>query len=203
VARILVVEDNDPVRWTLAAFLQSNGYEVEQAENGEQALNHFADHPIDIVLMDLHMPIMDGLEACQRLRQTSKVPILMTSTFSDPALREQALHCGANVFIPKPLELNSLLAWVRDMSGRGGGPAPAAKQKPSTLSKPSSRPRKPKRAHPSPRWWAWFSGWIVRQVPFPYQEAPAACSPGFSTAPPQVVQPAEKLDLSSPFEYTI
>jgi CheY-like chemotaxis protein len=202
VARILVVEDNDPVRWTLATFLQANGYEVEQAENGEQALHRFADLPIDIVLMDLHMPVMDGLEACQRLRQSSKVPILITSTLSHPALQEQALGCGANAFVSKPLELDSLLAWVRDMSGRGGGPAPAAKPKSPPHPKPTSRPRKSKRARPAPGWRAWFSAWSVRRVAVAYQGAPAACPPVSSMAPLQVVQPAEKLDLSPPFEYT-
>jgi CheY-like chemotaxis protein len=115
-ARILIVEDSDPVRWTLANLLQFEGHEVDQAANGRQALAHLAAHPCDLVLMDLYMPVMNGLEACRRLRQRSQVPILMLSTNVDPVIREQVLGCGANALLPKPLEFAGVLAWIHRAS---------------------------------------------------------------------------------------
>jgi len=109
-ARILIVDDYDPVRWTLANLLQSEGHEVDQAADGLQALACFAAHPADAVLLDLHLPHMGGLEACRRLRQASQVPILMISTSNDPSLQQQALACGADAFVTKPMEFESLLA---------------------------------------------------------------------------------------------
>jgi CheY-like chemotaxis protein len=120
VARILVVEDNDPVRWTLAALLRFNGYEVDQATNGQQALARFASCPTDAILMDLHMPVMDGLKACRLLRQTSQVPILMISTFNNATIEKQLLDCGANGIVPKPLEFDAVLGWVRSASASKG-----------------------------------------------------------------------------------
>jgi two-component system response regulator RegX3 len=146
-ARILVVEDNDPVRWTLAALLRSNGHEVDQAANGQQALLLFADHPTDMILMDLHMPVMDGLEACQRLRRESQVPILMISTFNSPAIQAQVLECGANGFIPKPLEFDALLGWVRGASETGGGPEAPTGPNPRPAARPPSLSPDPKPAN--------------------------------------------------------
>jgi CheY-like chemotaxis protein len=117
--RILIVEDHDLVRWTLANILQLEGHEVDQAADGRQALARFASQPCDLVLMDLYMPGLNGLETCRRLRQRSQVPILMLSTNCDPAIREQALDCGANAFLSKPPESERLLAWVR-VASQGG-----------------------------------------------------------------------------------
>ncbi len=120
-ARILVVEDNDPVRWKLSALLRSRGYHVDQVANGRQALAAFAARSFDMILMDLYMPFMDGFEACRRIRKRSRVPILMFSTNSDPLIQEQALNFGANGFLPKPFEFDYVLAWVRKTSGSRSG----------------------------------------------------------------------------------
>lgn len=116
-ARILIVEDNAPVRCSLANLLQLEGHEVAQAADGREALAEFAAGPCDLVLMDVYAPCMDGLETCRRLRQRSQVPILMLSATHDPSLRKQALECGANAFLAKPLEFKGLLAWVRTAGG--------------------------------------------------------------------------------------
>jgi CheY-like chemotaxis protein len=157
VARILVVEDNDPVRWTLSALLRFNGHEVDQAVNGQQALAHFADHPTDVILMDLHMPVMDGLEACQRLRQASQVPILMISTFDSPVIQKQIHDCGANGFIPKPLEFDALLGWVRHASEYKGGPGPSSGSDLRPTARPGGPP--PDRNLPQPSQSAGPSSW--------------------------------------------
>lgn len=120
-ARILVVEDNDPIRWTLTALLKSKGHRVEQAANGQQALTCCARQSFDLVLMDVYMPCMNGFEACRRLRQESHVPILMISTNPDPFIHEHALACGANGFITKPLNIDRLLSWIGTVTPRGCG----------------------------------------------------------------------------------
>jgi len=118
-ARILIIDGNDPVRWTLANLLQFEGHEVEQAADGRQALARFVDRTFDVVLVDVYVPLMDGLEVCRRMRSRSQVPILMLSTNTDPILREMALRNGANAFLSKPLEFDGLLAWVRTMIAGG------------------------------------------------------------------------------------
>jgi CheY-like chemotaxis protein len=120
-ARILVVDDNDPVRWTLATLLRSRGHMVDQAADGRQALACFAVNRFDVVLMDVHMPCMNGLEACQRLRQQSPVPILMISTNPDPSIQKYALDCGATAFVPKPLSFDGLLSWISSVMSNGRG----------------------------------------------------------------------------------
>jgi CheY-like chemotaxis protein len=119
-AHILIVEDNDPVRWALTALLRSRGHVVDQAANGLQALARFANRSFDIVLMDVYTPSMDGFEACRQIRQKSGVPILMLSTFSDPSLQERAQACGANALLPKPLNVEGLLSWIGDVITNGG-----------------------------------------------------------------------------------
>lgn len=114
-ARILLAEDNDPVRWSLASLLKFAGHDVDQAADGQQALACFAAQPSDVVLLDVNMPRVDGLEACRRLRQQSQVPILMLSTISNPDLQQEVLGCGANAFLRKPLEFEQLLTWVRQV----------------------------------------------------------------------------------------
>ena len=69
-------------------------------------------HPYDVVLLDVCLPSLDGLEACRRLRQESEVPILVLSTNPDPSLKDNALASGATAFIRKPLNVDSLLSWL-------------------------------------------------------------------------------------------
>jgi two-component system response regulator MprA len=111
-----VVEGHDPVRLALARLLRLEGHEVRQAADGDQALANFATAPCDLVLMDVYMPRMDGLEACRRMRQRANVPILLLGTNWDPGLQKQARLCGASGFLSKPLQFDQLLAWMHNMS---------------------------------------------------------------------------------------
>jgi two-component system response regulator ResD len=115
-ARILIVEDNDPIRWALANLLQIEGYEVDQVADGRQALARISSRSFDLVLMDVYMPQMDALEVCRRLHQESQAPIVMISGTYLPAIRDQAFACGASAFLPKPLEFQSLLDLVRKVT---------------------------------------------------------------------------------------
>jgi CheY-like chemotaxis protein len=112
-ARILVVDGHDPVRWALTSLLRSAGYQVDQAANGLEALECAAETPFDAVLIDVYLPGMNGLEACRKLRQGSQVPILMVSAHHDPSLKQEAISSGANAFLLKPVEFEGLLTWVR------------------------------------------------------------------------------------------
>lgn len=116
-ARILVVDGNDPVRSLLAHLLRGEGHLVEQATDGRQALAQFDSHPFDLVLMDVYLPSVDGLEACRRLRRHSRVPIMLLSASQDPGLEEQARRCGASSFLHKPVAFGQLQDWVRGMTG--------------------------------------------------------------------------------------
>ena len=127
-ARILIAEDNSLVRWTLATLLQSQGHDVDLAVDGQQALHLFTAHPADVVVLDVHMPGMNGLEACQQLRQGSAVPIVMLSTLDYALVRDQAQSCEANAFLLKPLEIDSLLGWVRTLCGAETQPPPSGGQ---------------------------------------------------------------------------
>lgn len=117
IARILIAESHDPIRWALTSILQFEGHKVEQASDGRQALARFADHPSDLVLIDVYMPFLDGLETCRRLRQDSDVPILMLSSTGEISVQEMAFGSGASAFLPKPLEPEGLLTWIRTISG--------------------------------------------------------------------------------------
>jgi CheY-like chemotaxis protein len=112
VTRVLIVDDHDSVRLALSTLLRSQGYQVDQASDGLEALGCFSAHPCDAVLMDAYLPQMDGLETCRQLRNQSPVPILILSTSDEPTLRQQAIACGANAFLSKPLEFGRLLSWL-------------------------------------------------------------------------------------------
>jgi hypothetical protein len=164
-------------------------------------LIRFVDCPTDAVLMDLHMPVMDGLQACQRMRQISQVPILIISTLNHPAVREQVFDCGANAFLPKPLALGPLLAWVRRVSEKGGGPASPAGRKPVSSPEPSPLPPV-KPADPETGLRTWPPAPSVGWLPVSSRPILPIC-PNCSVPSRQVVQHAEKFDLWPPFGYTM
>lgn len=122
-ARILVVDDHAPVRLALVRLLETEGHEVDQAADGMQALARFIAHPSDLVLMEVCIPQMNGLETCRQLRTRSRVPILLLSANRDPSIQEQAQACGASTLLSKPLECRQLMAWV---NGTHSGQAPQA-----------------------------------------------------------------------------
>ena len=115
-ARILIVEDNDPIRWALSNLLRLEGHEVDLVTDGQQALARFSDRSFDLVLMDVYMPNTDALEVCRKLRQQSEIPIVMISGTYLPAIRDRAFDSGASAFLAKPLQFEDLLALVRKIS---------------------------------------------------------------------------------------
>jgi DNA-binding response OmpR family regulator len=118
VARILVVEDEATLRSTIAYNLRREGYSVELAADGEQALAEWAKAPADLVLLDLMLPRVDGFEVCRRLRQSSSVPIVMLTARTEEIDRVVGLELGADDYVTKPFSMRELIARVKAMLRR-------------------------------------------------------------------------------------
>jgi len=116
---ILVVDDEPAVRESLRRALQLEGYEVELAGDGEQALERLREDGVDAVLLDVSMPRLDGLQACRRLRESgSTLPVLMLTARDEVADRVAGLDAGADDYVVKPFALEELLARLRALLRR-------------------------------------------------------------------------------------
>jgi two-component system KDP operon response regulator KdpE len=111
--RILVVDDEPQITRVLRTSLSSQGYDIRVANDGETALEIMKDWTPDLVVTDLSMPNMDGLELCRRLRVASQVPIIVLSVRGEERTKVQALDAGADDYITKPFGIDELLARVR------------------------------------------------------------------------------------------
>ena len=110
---ILVVDDESQITRVLKTTLSSQGYGVRTAADGKQALQEMKNWPPDLVITDLRMPNMDGLELCRAIRANSRVPIIVLSVKGEEAIKVEALDAGADDYITKPFNVNELLARVR------------------------------------------------------------------------------------------
>ena len=124
---ILVVDDEPQITRVLKTTLSSQGYGVRTAKDGEDALLQLKSWAPDLVITDLRMPNMDGLELCRRVRMESRLPIIVLSVKGEEAIKVAALDAGADDYILKPFSTNELLARVR-----------AALRRSSTLQQPES-----------------------------------------------------------------
>jgi two-component system, OmpR family, KDP operon response regulator KdpE len=118
VTRILVVDDEVQIRTALARALDARGYEVDTAADGQEALDRAAVQPPDLIVLDLNMPVMGGLEVCRRIRAWSSVPILVLSVREDEPDKIAALDLGADDYLTKPFGVGELLARVRALLRR-------------------------------------------------------------------------------------
>jgi DNA-binding response OmpR family regulator len=126
--RILLVDDEQPIQTLLSFPLQRDGYEVVQASDGREALARFGEQPFDLVVLDLMLPRMDGLEVCKRLRaKGSTVPIIMLTAKSEEIDKVLGLELGADDYITKPFSMREFRSRVKaalrraGMAGAGGG----------------------------------------------------------------------------------
>jgi two-component system, OmpR family, response regulator len=119
---ILLVDDEDSVRKVLAFPLEKDGYTVVQAVDGEDALRQFAASPIDLVVLDIMLPRLDGLEVCKRLRATSAVPIIMLTARDDELDKVIGLELGADDYITKPFSIREFRSRVRALLRRAKAP---------------------------------------------------------------------------------
>jgi two-component system KDP operon response regulator KdpE len=113
VARVLVVDDEPQIRRALGINLRARGYDVDLAESGEQGLDLAARHHPDVVVLDLGLPGMDGVEVIQGLRGWSRVPVIVLSVRDAEAAKVAALDAGADDFVTKPFGMDELLARLR------------------------------------------------------------------------------------------
>ena len=110
---ILVVDDEPQITRVLRTSLVSQGYDIRVANDGETALDIVKDWTPDLVITDLSMPEMDGLELCRHLRAKSQVPIIVLSVKGEERIKVQALDAGADDYVTKPFGMTELLARVR------------------------------------------------------------------------------------------
>jgi two-component system KDP operon response regulator KdpE len=113
VTRVLVVDDEPQIRRALATNLRAREYEVDLAESGEEALRLAAAHQPDVVILDIGLPGIDGIEVVRNLRLWSAAPIIMLSVREDELDKVDALDAGADDYLTKPFGMNELLARLR------------------------------------------------------------------------------------------
>ena len=117
---ILLVDDEDSVQKLLTYPLERDGFRVVSARDGEEALIRFAEEPIDLVVLDIMLPKLDGLEVCKRLRAESSVPIIMLTARDDEFDTVLGLELGADDYITKPFSIREFRSRVRALLRRAG-----------------------------------------------------------------------------------
>jgi DNA-binding response OmpR family regulator len=122
--RILLVDDEQPVQKLLSYPLEKEGYEVVQALDGHQALSAFEQQTFDLVVLDIMLPRMDGLEVCKRLRARSRVPIIMLTAKTEEIDKVLGLELGADDYITKPFSMREFRSRVRAALRRAEMAAP-------------------------------------------------------------------------------
>src|SRR3954467_4326173 len=124
-SRVLVVDDEPQITRVLRTVLTSQGYQVQTAAEGESAMNNFNEWKPELVITDLYMPHMDGIELCKRIRAVSSVPIIVLSVKGEERTKVEALDSGGDDYVTKPFGTDELLARVRAALRRGNAEADA------------------------------------------------------------------------------
>src|SRR6266511_4101785 len=118
--RILLVDDEQSIQTLLSFPLRKDGYEVVQATAGREALARFGETSFDLVVLDVMLPRMDGLEVCRRMRARSSVPIIMLTAKAEEIDKVLGLELGADDYITKPFSLREFRSRVRAALRRAG-----------------------------------------------------------------------------------
>jgi two-component system, OmpR family, KDP operon response regulator KdpE len=117
-ATILVVDDEPQIRRVMRTTLTGEGYSVIEARDGAEALNKVRTERPDLILLDMNMPVLDGLQACREIRSISELPIIMLTVRSAEKDKVRALDAGADDYVVKPFGIPELLARVRALLRR-------------------------------------------------------------------------------------
>src|SRR5437763_8131930 len=112
-ATIMLVDDEESIQKLLTYPLQREGYRVVQARDGEEALKRFSEQPVDLVVLDVMLPRVDGLEVCRRLRTDSAVPIIMLTARDEEVDKVLGLELGADDYITKPFSIREFRSRIR------------------------------------------------------------------------------------------
>ncbi len=123
-ARVLVVDDDTTVREVVVSYLRAAGHDVDEAGDGLAALAAMRDQPADLVVLDLMMPGIDGLEVCRRLRTMGDVPIIMLTALGTEQDRVAGLEIGADDYVTKPFSPRELVLRVDSILRRAPGGTP-------------------------------------------------------------------------------
>src|SRR5436305_1532703 len=121
--RVLVVDDEPMVTEVVQRYLQREGFTVSTASDGQEALRLAQEYPPDLVVLDLMLPKLDGLEVCRSLRRTSQVPIIMLTAKGEEIDRILGLELGADDYVVKPFSPGELLARIKAVLRRAGNQA--------------------------------------------------------------------------------
>jgi two-component system KDP operon response regulator KdpE len=116
--RVLVVDDEPQIRRALRLVLRANGYDVAEVGTGEGALDELATQPFDLMILDLMLPDLDGVEVCRRLREWSHLPVVVLSAHGEEEVKVRALDEGADDYVTKPFGALELLARMRSAMRR-------------------------------------------------------------------------------------
>jgi DNA-binding response OmpR family regulator len=122
--RILIVEDEANIASFVTLYLQKAGYTVDRASTGQEGLDLAARQPPALILLDLNLPDMDGLDVCRKLRNDSQVPILMLTARDDDVYKIVGLEVGADDYLTKPFNPRELVARIRSILRRASTPPP-------------------------------------------------------------------------------
>jgi len=125
-ARILVVDDEASIRRSLKMNLETRGYTVDAAETGEKAMKAFENRRPDLLILDLLMPGIGGIDVVRKLRAVSTIPIIVLSAIGEEAQKVQALELGADDYMTKPFGMEELFARIRSLLRRAAGATSAA-----------------------------------------------------------------------------
>src|ERR1700741_4911851 len=118
--RILLVDDEQSIQTLLSYPLHKDGYEVVRAADGKEALARFSEQPFDLVVLDVMMPRLDGLEVCRRLRSRSSVPIIMLTAKAEEIDKVLGLELGADDYITNPFLMREFRSRVKAALRRAG-----------------------------------------------------------------------------------
>ncbi|HEY5872730.1 MAG TPA: response regulator, partial [Gaiellaceae bacterium] len=119
---ILLVDDEESIQTLLTYPLERDGYNVVQARDGEEALHRFGEESFDLVVLDVMLPRLDGLEVCKRLRAQSNVPIIMLTARGEELDKVLGLELGADDYITKPFSIREFRSRVRALLRRAASP---------------------------------------------------------------------------------
>ena len=127
--RILLVDDDQMIVKGVRFMLEQEGYETDTAVDGEEALDKFFAEPFDLILLDVMLPKMDGMQVCQRIREHSNVPIIMLTAKGDDMDKILGLEYGADDYIPKPFNQLEVMARVKAIMRRASGQPASSEEK--------------------------------------------------------------------------
>ncbi|MFK7696985.1 response regulator transcription factor [Paenibacillus sp. HJGM_3] len=122
---VLVVDDDREIRDVIHIYLRNDGFQVIEAEHGEQALAVLARERVQLIILDVMMPVLDGIQTCLRIRETDHTPVIMLSAKGDDMDKITGLSLGADDYMAKPFNPLELLARVKALLRRAQSPGPA------------------------------------------------------------------------------